>query len=420
MAAHFRDHLYPLDHPRLARFRDCDPCSYVTELRNDPLFDGVLTQWQHTFETTRFAGISSDGVPRTDVFPYTPPEPADAAPAATAGEAALALLACLDEDARTTLSHPLDSRVWRAWMNPEIYLNRFGLRLEEVDEEVRARALALLAASLSPTGYQEIRDVMAVNAFLGDLTQLPRLMNEFSYNINIFGTPSPTEPWGWNLWGHHLALNCLFIGSRQVLAPVFLGAEPNRIDAGSRAGLRLFADRENAGLALARSLTREQAEQAVLYQHKRDPAMPADRLHPGDELHLGGAFQDNRVIPYEGIAGKDLIAGQRETLVELVARFLGHLPEAARRSRISEVRAHLDETRFCWIGGTGDDDPFYFRVQSPVVLIEYDHHAGMFLTNEEPQKFHTHTLVRIPNGNDYGVELVRRATGTPHLLDGPL
>jgi hypothetical protein len=82
------------------------------------------------------------------------------------------------------------------------------------------------------------------------------------------------------------------------------------------------------------------------------------------------------------------------------------------------MRAHLDETWFCWIGGSGDEDPFYFRIQSPVFLAEYEHHAGIVLTNQEPAKFHTHTIVRTPNGNDYGAALVGLATKGKPTLDG--
>jgi hypothetical protein len=31
----------------------------------------------------------------------------------------------------------------------------------------------------------------------------------------------------------------------------------------------------------------------------------------------------------------------------------------------------------------------------------------VFLTNTEPAKFHVHTIVRTPNGNDYGRDLLR-------------
>jgi hypothetical protein len=40
-----------------------------------------------------------------------------------------------------------------------------------------------------------------------------------------------------------------------------------------------------------------------------------------------------------------------------------------------------------------EESPFYYRVQSPVTFIEFDHHAGVFLTNPEPAKFHVHTIV---------------------------
>jgi hypothetical protein len=40
-------------------------------------------------------------------------------------------------------------------------------------------------------------------------------------------------------------------------------------------------------------------------------------------------------------------------------------------------------------------------------MIEFDHHSGVFLTNPEPATFHVHTIVRTPNGNDYGMDLLR-------------
>ena len=101
--------------------------------------------------------------------------------------------------------------------------------------------------------------------------------------------------------------------------------------------------------------------------------------------------------------------------MELVDKYLAALPEGPRRARIAEVERHLAETHFCWIGGFSEDSPFYYRVQSPVTFIEFDHHAGVFLTNAEPAKFHVHTIVRTPNGNDYGFDLLRQHYKTaPH------
>ena len=49
------------------------------------------------------------------------------------------------------------------------------------------------------------------------------------------------------------------------------------------------------------------------------------------------------------------------------------------------------------------------RIQSPVVLTELDHHAGVWLNNRLPARFHIHTTLSHPNGGDYGGVLVRSA-----------
>ncbi|GAA4351873.1 DUF3500 domain-containing protein [Angustibacter luteus] len=412
----FRDFLFPLDHPRLAGLDEFDAYSYPDAIRTNPMVDEALTGWLNLFETSEFGGITTDGSLIPGLFGL---EGSDEPPNHAAATAARELLDALPSTLRDRVSHPLDSKVWRAWMNPEFYVNRFGLRLEELEPAHIERVLALLAASLSPAGFEKTRLLMKVNQFLGELVHLPKLLNEFSYNINLFGDPASGQPWGWNLYGHHVCLNTLFIADRQVFTPVFFGAEPVEMDEGEAAGTVLFTDQERLGLELIQALSPEQAEAAILYHQKRDPTMPADRRHPGDELHLGGAFQDNRVIPYEGVAGSRLDASQRARILELVEVFLDYQPEGPRRARVADARRHLDDTWFCWIGGTRLGDAFYYRIQSPVILIEFDHHAGIFLANTEPERFHVHTLVRTPNGNDYGVDLVRQATGDPQRLNGP-
>jgi hypothetical protein len=411
----FRDHLFPAGHPRLDGLSELDPYTYPDAMRANPVVDEALTGWLGLFENADFTGITADGEVIPGLFQLAG---AESAPNAEAGEAARRLLDRLPAELREKISHPLDSKVWRGWMNPEFYLNRFGLRLEELAAEHVEDVLGLLEASLSAAGFTKTRMLMKINGFLGDLVGLPKLLNELSYNINIFGTPSPTEPWGWSLYGHHVCLNTLFIGDQQVFTPVFFGAEPTGVDEGELANTVLFTEEERLGLRLIQSLSPELAAEAVVYQHKRDPQMPPDRLHPGDELHLGGAFQDNRVIPYEGVQVSRLGAAQKDLVVELVGRFLDYQPEGPRQARLDDVRRHLDDTWFCWIGGTREGDVFYYRIQSPVIMVEFDHHAGIFLANTEPERFHVHTLVRTPNGNDYGVDLVRQATGTAHRLDG--
>jgi hypothetical protein len=80
-----------------------------------------------------------------------------------------------------------------------------------------------------------------------------------------------------------------------------------------------------------------------------------------------------------------------------------------------EVESQLQRTYFGWIGACDDDAVFYYRVHSPVVLIEFDHQRGVALEADVPTRNHIHTIVRTPNGNDYGKDLLRQHYATsPH------
>lgn len=407
MPENFRDYVMPLDAEKIAGIKDLDAYQWVDRHLQWDTFRSAIESWTGMFADTEFRGITTDGVLRQGMYPRR----AEAAPTAAMVAAARQLLDSLNDQQRRTMSHPLNSRVWRAWMNPELYVNRFGLRLDEVATDVRDATLGLMRASLSETGFAKVRGCMWTNDFLGQLVGGPRVMNEFSYNINLFGEPSETAPWGWSLYGHHVCINVMVIGTQMVASPVFLGAEPNFIDEGAHAGTRLFTEPDRLALNLLHGLPQPMRDAAVLYPDKRDPAIPPGREVFGDELHLGGMFQDNRVIPYEGVCAASFPPSSRDLLCQLAGTFIDHLPAGPYYARLNDIRAYLDDTWLCWIGGLEPESPFYFRIQSPVILIEYEHHAGIILTNEHPAKFHTHTITRTPNGNDYGVALVAQETG---------
>jgi Protein of unknown function (DUF3500) len=165
---------------------------------------------------------------------------------------------------------------------------------------------------------------------------------------------------------------------------------------------------------LMRSLPAPLHDRAQMYRLMNDPAMPPGRYHRSDQRQLGGAFQDNRIIPYEGVNAAQFSNAARQRLLGLAAVFLEILPEGALAAKMQAIANHMEDTWFSWIGGTGDLDPFYFRIQSPVVMIEFDHHSGVFLTNTEPAKCHTHTIIRTPNGNDYGKDILRQHYAAVH------
>jgi hypothetical protein len=350
-----------------------------------------------------FKGMTTDGKVMPGLYSL---QPADA-PVAQMVDAVGLLLAQLTPEQRQAMSFPVDSDKWWQWQNTEIYVENYGLRLDEVADSVREAVMDMLRASLSQHGYETSRAVMRLNRFLGDLVGGPQVLGEWAYIFCLFGTPDAVKPWGWQLFGHHLSLNCLVIDRQMVLSPTFLGAEPAYADVGPFAGTSLFEDEERDGLALMRSFSGGQQARAIVAHAMMGGDLPPGRRHFADNLHLGGAHQDNRIVPYEGLPCAELTAEQRRRLIDLIARYMAPLPSGPLQQRMAEIERHLAATHFCWIGGTSDASPFYYRIQSPVVFIEFDHHAGVFLTNAEPAKFHVHTIVRTPNGNDYGVDLLR-------------
>ena len=321
-------------------------------------------------------------------------------------KAAKLAISKMNEQQRERTNYHLDSPEWRSWSNPELLLSDKGIRLDEVTDDLRNATMGVLRAALSPEGYEKALSAMRINGFLGELVKSPAVMNEFSYNFVVFGyEPSTTEPWGFSFYGHHLCLNAFFYKKQMVLSPWFTGAEPNLIDAGQYHGTQIMKHEEILGLRLMTSFSSEMKAQAQIYKKTNDPAMPYARWNHDDQRHLCGAYRDNRVVPYEGVLVSDFSVQQQDIIAEILEQYLLYLPAQARRIQLSLISNWYHETYFCWIGGYGDNDPFYYRIQSPVILVEFDHHSGVFLTNEEPAKFHVHTILRTPNGGDYGMAL---------------
>jgi len=92
--------------------------------------------------------------------------------------------------------------------------------------------------------------------------------------------------------------------------------------------------------------------------------------------------------------------------------FVGNLRDEHARIKLDQVQLHLNDTYFAWIGGSGANAVFYYRIQSPVIFIEFDHQGPIGMQGQlppgVPTRQHIHTIVRTPNGNDYGKDLLRQ------------
>ncbi|KAM0189111.1 hypothetical protein ACHAPI_010256 [Fusarium lateritium] len=404
--AGYREYIPPADVLRSKQLRESDTYQWAGLRCSEPFMIGWMKAWKELYDEP-YKGITTDGNVIPDLFRIAD-EGEDFGASTQSAKVAQGAIRVASAEEKEKLLRPVDAPEWRFWLNPEIYAFRHGIRFEEASPDLVTGLHDLMRASLSAEGYKKAHGCMKVNQFLGEVVNGTKVLNENSYNFVIFGTPSLEEPWGWQIFGHHLCMNCFMVGTQTVISPVFMGAEPNIIDAGPNEGLELFMDQEQTALDLMQSLDPMVQKDVQIYKRLSGPEYPPGRWHRADQRHLGGAFQDNRIVPYEGVKVSNFSNSQQDAVRKLVQLSLNYLPEKALAAHLKDITSHWDETWFCWIGGFGDSDAFYYKVHSPVIMVEFDHHSGVFLNNKDPLPFHIHTLVRTPNGNDYGKELLRQ------------
>ncbi|MFJ4830540.1 DUF3500 domain-containing protein [Streptomyces sp. NPDC088747] len=320
--------------------------------------------------------------------------------------AAKAWLASLTASQREAVAFPVQvsdyaQDQWRLWTNVDGDRDA-GLSLQDMTKAQRLKALAILKAGMSARGLKNADKVRHLNLYGGQLVDLTDQFNDELYWLTIMGTPSATEPWGWQFEGHHLVVDYFVLGDQVVMTPTFMGTEPRVANYGIDSeyeGTKSFEDELAAGYGLLRSLSADQQAVAVTTSATSDRHLTA------------GAYSDNAVMPYEGIAATELTSAQLAKLWRIVELFVGNVDEGHARIKMAEIKKHKNDTHFSWHGATTDDTPMYYRVHSPVVLIELDSQdlgpigkAAGWPTGMTQR--HIHAIIRTPNGNDYGKDLL--------------
>jgi len=316
-------------------------------------------------------------------------------------KAADAFLSSLTVEQRARTAYGVDDNEWRKWMNQHFYV-RQGVSFNEMTDVQREAAFALMRASLSAKGLKQTRDIMRLNHTLGELNNNDfEQYGEWLYNITVMGTPSWKEPWGWQLDGHHAIINYFVLADQVVMTPFFAGSEPVIATSGKFKGTSVLQDEQNNGLSMINALSDAQRKKAIIQVSKTG------------NNNLTEAFKDNVVLDYAGVRAPELSKPQRKQMLDLIALYVDNMDDGHARVKMDEVRRHLDNTWFAWIGGTDPASVFYYRIHSPVILIEFDHQLPANLRHlakdpRVPNHEHIHVVVRTPNGNDYGKDLLRQ------------
>jgi hypothetical protein len=304
---------------------------------------------------------------------------------------AQSFLALLDEAQRSNVVYDYKDDVQRRrWSNlPTTFVRRGGLRLGALTQPQRTAAMALVAAALSPLGFQKVTEIVEGDEVLKRNDSGgpggpggPPMFGRDEYYISILGQPSPTEPWMIQFGGHHLGLNITLAGTNATIAPSHTGSQPASYEFEGQTVRPLGGEMDKA-FALLTALDEPQRKQAIL----------------GFQMHdlVLGPGRDGRTIEPEGIKGSAMNDRQRAMLVDLAGEWIGIMSEDAARTKLDDLKQHLAETWFSW-SGPMEKGKGYFRIQGPTVFIEY---APQSLGGDITQ--HIHTIYRDPQ-NDYGVK----------------
>ena len=272
-------------------------------------------------------------------------------------------------------------------------MTRKGPTFHDFDEAQKQAALALLQASLSQEGYRKSTDIMGLEQVLlamGEDYRFPDgspVRDPLNYHFCIFGDPARDAPWGWRFEGHHLSLN-FTSGEGRVVAstPSFMGSNPAIVPVGPNRGKQVLKLESTLALDLVNSLSEAQLEKARFSETALEDIVT-------------GTSREVATLQPMGIAYPELSAAQQTALRELLEVYIGnYIFEFSETFRRKITDAGLDNLHFAWAGGTRWGMPHYYRIQGPMLIIEYD--------NTQNDANHVHTVVRDLT-NDFAEDFLR-------------
>lgn len=276
---------------------------------------------------------------------------------------------------------------------------RPGLRLINMNDEQKQRALALLDIGLSARGADTVRKIMNLEIPLlaneqreGRVT--PFVRHPEQYTVCIFGDPSGRKPWAWHMGGHHVGLHFAVIdGDRIASVPLFFGANPAEVRHGPTRGQRTLAPEEDLARTLVRSLPADQKRIAIVSA----TAFP--------DILTDHYPRANPLAPPDGLAWSAMSADTRNQLSELIRHYVTRTNDELSGPYWRKLESEFDALTFAWAGGEEPGQGHYYTIKAPSWLIEYD--------NTQNDANHIHSVLRDISG-DWGDDIIAQHYAEAH------
>ncbi len=308
----------------------------------------------------------------------------------------MALIESLDGEQRAALDGSIDDPRRREWT----YLpgDRRGLSLERLTARQRRLVEDLVVCTHSETGAALALGAIGIERVRRQLATNTTDVGGDRYWVRILDDPSGTEPWGWQINGHHLAVHAMVVGGVVTMTPHFIGAEPARVPSGPQRGRRLLDAEED----LARDLL------ATLDDGQRAMAVVSDEA-PDDILTRADPVADPGLLP-TGLARDDMTGSQQAVLDQLLRRYLDRAPAGYAQACWREAtEPGAGRISFAWAGPLTVGAGPYSCIKTPTFLIEYD--------NTQDNANHAHSVWRHLL-HDWGADPLREHYARHHSRTG--
>lgn len=268
--------------------------------------------------------------------------------------------------------------------------DRNGLSFNDMNDKQRAAGLALLKASLSEQGYQKANNIMALENILREVENRPaddKYRDPLNYYISIFGTPEEKQIWGWRLEGHHISINFSSLDGEVVSStPTFWGSNPAIVRSGRYTGRQILKLESDLGFTLINSFDTNQLKTAVV--STKAPS----------EIITGNQRKAELNEP-KGLSYGEMTAQQQKLFMQLLNVYVKNYQFGFSKRLMDKIeKAGFDNLSFAWAGSLQPGAGHYYRIQGPMLLIEYD--------NTQNNANHVHTVVRDLT-NDFAEDILR-------------
>jgi hypothetical protein len=267
---------------------------------------------------------------------------------------------------------------------------RKGISLHELNADQKKAAFALLRSSLSVQGYQKATGIIELENVLREVEGRgpnDTYRDPLNYYFSIFGKPSATNAWGWRLEGHHVSINFSADKGQLVSStPTFWGSNPGVVNSGDKKGTCVLKLEMDLAFSLLNSLSPEQLKTARF----SETALP--------EIL---SFNSRKAVPLEpaGISFTAMNKPQQETFLQLLDVYVNNYQLGFSQKLMEKIKkAGIENLSFAWAGSMKPGAGHYYRIQGPMLLIEYD--------NTQNNGNHIHTTVRDLT-NDFAEDILR-------------